>query len=157
VIRDALQRGSYVGTRDEEARLFYTALTRAERYLYVTGCATADGWARPRGPSPFMAHLNDDEIIRDANAPTRRLRRARPRRRIEASSLPTSYSDIRYFLRCPKDYQFRRIFGFSPAVPDLFGFGMTVHAAIGKLHQDFVDEAPSVEEAREVAEDMFHL
>lgn len=157
VIRDSLARGAYQSRREDEARLFYTALTRAERFLYVTGCSNGPGWRRPKLPSPFAAHLSDYEIITDTAAPTMGLVPAPPARRIEASNLPTSYSDIRYYLRCPKDYQYRKIFGFSPAIPDLFGFGLTVHAAIGRLHQQFPEQPPTVAEAEAVAEETFHL
>ena len=157
LIQDSLNRGAYVGTREEEARLFYTAMTRAERFLYVTGCASNNGWARPKRPSSFAGHLTDDAILTDAAAPTAGLHPEQPRRRIDASNLPTSYSDIKYYLRCPKDYQFRKIFGFSPAVPDLFGFGMTVHASVGKLHQEYPAAAPTRDQAMQIAGEMFHL
>lgn len=157
VLQEALNRGAYQSTREEQARLFYTALTRAERFLYVTGSASGPGGGRARARSAFVAHLNADEIIDNPITPTENLNPAEPRRRIEASNLPTSYSDIRYFLRCPKDYQFRKVFGFSPAIPDLFGFGNTVHAGIGKLHEQFPNRAPTPEQAEEIARDIFHL
>ena len=157
LLKDSIERGAYCGTLEEEARLFYTAITRAERFLYVTGSKLAEGWKRVRKPSPFAAHLTADGIISDAEAPTHGLANKPQRRRIEASNLPTSYSDIKYYLKCPKDYHFRKIFGFAPAVPDLFGFGMTVHASIGKLHQEFVNEPPTKEEAEAIANKMFHL
>jgi DNA helicase II / ATP-dependent DNA helicase PcrA len=157
VMQKALNRGSYQGTREEEARLFYTALTRAERFLYVTGCAMGPGWRRAKRQSPFAAHLADDEIGHDSDIATVGLVAAQPVRRIEASNLPTSYSDIRYYLRCPKDYHYRKIFGFSPAIPDLFGFGMTVHASIGKLHQEYLVQPPTDAQAAALVEDMFHL
>lgn len=37
LIQDAISRGAYIGSRASEARLFYTALTRAEAFLYITG------------------------------------------------------------------------------------------------------------------------
>lgn len=157
LLHDALVRGAYQSTREEQARLFYTALTRAERFLYVTGSANGPGGGQPRRNSPFVAHLNADAICTDPAAPTAGLAAAEPRRRIEASSLPTSYSDIRYYLRCPKDYQFRKVFGFSPAIPDMFGFGNTVHASIGKLHEKFPNRAPTPDEAAAIARDIFHL
>jgi DNA helicase II / ATP-dependent DNA helicase PcrA len=157
VIQDSLNRGAYQSRREDEARLFYTALTRAERFLYVSGAATAPGWARAKRPSPFAAHLTDQRIVVDAVAATAGLVNAPPARRIEASNLPTSYSDVRYYLRCPKDYHYRRIFGFSPAIPDLFGFGVTVHASIGKLHQEFPAQRPTAAQAQAVVEDIFHL
>lgn len=157
VLRKTLDRGAYCSTREEEARLFYTAMTRAERYLYVTGCAQGPGWRRALKQSPFAAHLTREGVSADPNAPTVSLNATEPRRRIDAASLPTSFSDIRYYMRCPKDYQFRNIFGFSPAIPELFGFGTTVHAAVGKLHERFPNRAPTAAQSRETAEDVFHL
>ncbi|HEV2754360.1 MAG TPA: PD-(D/E)XK nuclease family protein [Actinomycetota bacterium] len=79
------------------------------------------------------------------------------RRRIDETILPTSYSDVRYYLRCPADYRFRKTYGFSPPITEMFGFGRTVHASIGKLHETFSEGAPDADEARKVAEGLFHL
>lgn len=157
VIQQSLGRGAYRSTREEEARLFYTALTRAERFLYVTGSAQVPGGRRTLPRSSFAAHLQGGAIQANAAAQTLGIVACPPRRRIEASNLPTSFSDVRYYMRCPRDYQFRRIFGFSPAIPDLFGFGKTVHTAVGKLHEQFPAQAPTTQQARQVAEDTFHL
>ncbi|XBQ17628.1 MAG: ATP-dependent DNA helicase [Oceanicaulis sp.] len=157
VLAGALERGAYQGTREEEARLFYTAITRAERFLYVTGSAMGPGWKRAFRSSSFVAHLQDDAIISEPDTPTDGLLPAPQARRLDAANLPTSFSDIRYYLRCPKDYQYRKLFGFSPAIPDLFGFGMTVHAAIGKLHQEFSEAPPTTDDAVAIASNLFHL
>jgi DNA helicase-2/ATP-dependent DNA helicase PcrA len=156
-IQQSMVRGAYRSTREEEARLFYTALTRAERFLYVTGSAQVPGGRRALPRSTFAAHLRASSILNDANLPTVGLTPCQQQRRIEANSLPTSFSDVRYYMRCPRDYQFRRIFGFSPAIPDLFGFGKTVHTSVGKLHEQFQTQAPTVQQARQIAEDTFHL
>lgn len=157
VLGNALSRGAYQGTRTEEARLFYTALTRAERFLYVTGSRDLPGGARPRKVSPFSARLNAPGITRDPDVLPSGLIPHPRLRRVDETVVPTSYSDIRYYLRCPRDYQLRKSFGFSPPIVDLFGFGMTVHAAVCKLHEMYSDHAPSTGEAEAVAEDMFHL
>jgi DNA helicase-2/ATP-dependent DNA helicase PcrA len=156
-IRQSLDRGAYQSTREEQARLFYTALTRGERFLYVTGSANGPGWKRPLSRSTFAVHLRDDQIITDPATKTKGLKPRTPQRRVEASDLPTSFSDVRYYLRCPKDYQFRKIFGFSPAIPELFGFGKTVHTSIEKLHEQFPDSVPSLQDARATAQKSFHL
>jgi DNA helicase-2/ATP-dependent DNA helicase PcrA len=157
VIDAALRRRAYQSTRDEEARLFYTAITRAERFLYVTGAANLPAGKQVRKQSPFSQRLTHAEISNDPTALPDNLTQAVPMRRIDETIVPTSYSDIRYYLRCPKDYQLRKSFGFSPPVVDLFGYGQTVHAAICKLHELFPDRTPSGIEAAEVARGVFHL
>lgn len=157
VIQQALVRGAYQSTPEEEARLFYTAVTRAERYLYVTGSEHLPGGRRPRQRSHFWLRLQHQEISPDPNGLPEGLTPHPSRRRIDESIMPTSYSEIRYYLLCPRDYEFRKIFGFSPPISELFGFGMTVHTAVGKLHEIFTGRAPTPDEAETIARDIFHL
>jgi DNA helicase-2/ATP-dependent DNA helicase PcrA len=70
---------------------------------------------------------------------------------------PPGSSWLKGKLRCPKDYQFRTLFGFSPPIPELFGFGKTVHTSVGKLHERFANQAPSIQEAENIARSTFHL
>ncbi|KAB8144511.1 ATP-dependent helicase [Chloroflexia bacterium SDU3-3] len=157
VIQPALQRGAYQGSPDEEARLFYTALTRAERFLYVTGSELLPAGKLVRRPSPFASRLQHIEISKDPSQLPLGLVPALPIPRIDETVVPTSYSDIKYYLRCPKDYQFRKSFGFSPPVPTLFGYGKTVHTAVEKLHEIFLQTSPTGDEAEEIARQIFHL
>lgn len=157
VMQAALNRGAYQTRPEEEARLFYTAITRAERYLYVTGCANLPGGRRPRQRSHFWLRLLDPEISENPEEAPAGLTQHVQVRRIAEDVMPTSYSEIQYYLLCPRDYKFRKIFGFSPPIPELFGFGRAVHTAVGKLHEVFPERPPTVEEAETVARDVFHL
>lgn len=161
LIQRALDAGSYQTGAPDQARLFYTAITRAERYLYVTGSALLPGGRQVKKTSKFANRLVHPEIRRDLTTagapPAVRPSPAAPRRRGDASVLPTTYSQIHNYLSCPYDYLLREVYGFAPPVPELFGFGRAVHAAVGKLHQQFPDTAPTAAESRDVAEDMFHL
>lgn len=157
VIAPALQRNAYSASLDEEARLFYTAMTRAERYLHISGARILPGGRRARQRSRFANGVNDPELKSNIAELPVGLEEAAPQRRISDDVLPTSFSQIRYYLRCPMDYRFRESFGFSPPIPDMFGFGRTVHTAVGKLHERFPAAAPSSEQAAAVAEEVFHL
>jgi len=157
VIQNAITRGAYQSTPEEETRLFYTALTRAERYLYVTGAEHLPAAARPRNRSRFANRLRHAEMLDDAAVPTPGLVPHVPKRRAEESDLPTSFSALRYYLRCPRDYRFRQSFGFSPFIPDMFGFGKTVHTAVEKLHEEYQNASPTPTEAGEVGASVFHL
>ena len=154
-------RRAYGNDREQEARLFYTALTRAERFLYVTHAANLPGGSRVRKESPFSARLTDEAVLRIAPAaaglPPNDLPESSPRRRVDETVLPTTFSEIRYYLRCPRDYKYRHVWGFSPPVPELFGFGQTVHAAVGKLHERYPERAPTADEAELVAREVFHV
>jgi DNA helicase II / ATP-dependent DNA helicase PcrA len=157
VMGSAIQRGAYQSSREEEIRLFYTAITRAERYLYVSGCENLPGGRKRWRPSPFAQRLSHLELSNDPITLPSGLIPFPPGRRIEEEIFPTSFTDMRYYLSCPKDYQFRKMYGFSPPVPALFGYGQTIHTAISRLHQRFDTQTPTPAEARELAETTFHL
>jgi DNA helicase-2/ATP-dependent DNA helicase PcrA len=156
VMQNAISRGLYQTDRYGEARLFYTALTRAERFLYVTGSAVQAGLAKPKRPSDFKLRLTNEAIVTDA-AHLPPLETAIQRRRIDDNSMPTSFTEIKDYLECPMKYKYRKVFGFSPAVPELFGFGLTTHTSINKLHQNFPNSVPSTQNAQDAVEDVFHL
>jgi DNA helicase-2/ATP-dependent DNA helicase PcrA len=158
VLGPALNRGAYQSTQEEETRLFYTAVTRAERYLYVTGAAALPDAKRQAKQSPFALHLTTHAAVsRDSTGMPAGLGQAPQRRRIEDTDYPTSFSEIRYYLQCPKSYQFRERFGLSPSVPDLFGYGRTVHTSIQKLHERFPDSVPTDAQTGQAVQDTFHL
>lgn len=154
-------RRAYGNDREQEARLFYTAMTRAERHLYVTHARQLPTGKTQRKESPFSARLTDRGVVREAppadDLPPNDLPAAEPRRRADEDVLPTTFSEIRYYLRCPRDYKYRHVWGFSPPIPAMFGFGQTVHAAVGRLHERYADRAPTSREAEEIAHDIFHV
>lgn len=51
LVRRALNKGCYQTDRPSEARLFYTAITRAERFLYVTGSEWMPGGSQAKKTS----------------------------------------------------------------------------------------------------------
>jgi DNA helicase-2/ATP-dependent DNA helicase PcrA len=161
VLEAALGRGAYQATRDEEARLFYTAMTRAERYLYITGSQNLPGGKRPRKPSAFSQNLRSGPITLSTDpvhTPHALIPCDVPGQFDNEGVLPTSFTDIKYYLRCPHDYQMRKSFGFSPPVPELFGFGRAVHTAISRLHQIYNEDVPPIPaEAEYTAQETFHL
>lgn len=157
VIGPALSRGAYQSTPDEEARLFYTALTRAERYLYVTSSQWLPNGQRAAQQSRFALRLVHPDISNDPDGIPAGLTHSVPRQRVDESIVPTTFSEIRYFLACPYNYKLRKTFGFSPAIREMFGFGQTVHTGIEKLHELFPNSPPSIEDVRNVVDDIFHL
>lgn len=156
VINDALSRGLYQTDRNGEARLFYTALTRAERFLYLTGSEMQAGLTRPKKQSDFKLRINGTGITNDINE-LPKIDYVAQKRRIDDNSMPTSFTEIKDYLDCPMKYKYRKLFGFSPAVPELFGFGLTTHTAINRLHQEYPTSAPTISEAKDVVDEVFHL
>ena len=158
VMSPAINRGAYQSTRDEEIRLFYTAMTRAERYLYVSGAEALPQAKRKAKLSPFALQLaNHPAVDRDPAGRPNGLEQAPSRRRAEEVDYPTNFTEIRYYLQCPKSYQFRERYGLNPEVPEMFGFGRTVHTSIQKLHELNTNAPPESDQIEPVVLGTFHL
>lgn len=160
LLDDAIRRGRYCNDLNGEARLFYTAITRAERYLYISGSQVLPGAASTRQRSVFSQSLRHDEITNIADDLPQGIVNVPPDRvvqRVDETIMPTSYSEIKYYLTCPKNYRFRKQYGFKMPVPELYGFGQTTHASISKLHQVFTDAVPSQDEAEAITRGTFNL
>ena len=154
----AIDRGAYQSTPNEEARLFYTASTRAERYLYVSGAENLPLARRAARRSPYALRLAEHPAVnQDPAGLPGGLVQATPRRRIEDLDYPTSFTEIRYYLQCPKSYQFRERYGLNPVIPEMFGYGKTVHTSIQKLHELYPDARPKPDQVERAVLDTFHL
>lgn len=151
-----INRGAYCTTRQDEARLFYTAMTRAERFLYITGAAQQPDAKRLKRPSDFKRRIDNLGISSDPALPNN-IEYIVQKRRVDETILPTSYSDIKEYLVCPMGYKLKKLFGFNPAVPELFGFGLTTHTIIERLHQQHPASAPTQQEVKDLVGSTFHL
>lgn len=116
---------------DAERRLMYVALTRAERYLFVTSSK----------PSAFFRTVADDvgseggTAAAGTDAVPSQIRHATAEFRSDVR-LATSFSDLRYYLECPHDFYLRKVVGFSPTIDQAFGYGRGVHNLMRAIHSD---------------------
>lgn len=118
---------------DNERRLMYVALTRAQRYLYVSYSG--------HQTSRFIVGLSD--IARNQLVPCWDNNLSAPgqyemlQRRVSTEErLATSFSDLRYYLECPHDFYLRKVLGFAPTIDQAFGYGRGVHNILREIHQN---------------------
>lgn len=156
LMEDAIARGAYGNRNEDEARLFYTAITRAERVLYLTGSASHPGLSRNKTPSRFTVNLNHPDMRHDFDL-DQLYEKMESCPRFDESDFPTDYSSVKSYLTCPYSYKLSTIYGYNAAVPELFGFGKTSHTTLEKLHQQFKSAAPTLAEVADVVESTFML
>lgn len=156
IMIDAINRGAYGNRIDDEARLFYTAITRAERLLYLSGSAIQPELKTAKKPSVFLSNINNDDMREDVQL-DELAEKILPQPRFDDNELPTDFSSVKSYLICPYMYKLQSIYGYNAAVPELFGFGQTTHTILERLHQKFRDKVPTEKEVEEMVESTFML
>ena len=118
---------------DNERRLMYVALTRAERYLFIS----ASGNRR----SQFFRHLSQlvidvGGIVTDGPIDIHNAIDYHPSTPSRDARLATTFSDLRYYLECPQDFYLRNVLGFTPTIGQEFGYGRGLHNLLRVVHMD---------------------
>ena len=153
LVKEVLPEGDF--HLQEERRLFYVALTRAKRGLFLTWAADYGG-KDLRKPSRFLIEggliteevLNKQKFTRSSGFCIKRSlnngfkvesNETNGSGRDLRTFLPDhfSYSQLESFRKCPLEYKFRSIFKIPIRGKSVFSFGKTIHATLHK----FVEES----------------
>lgn len=116
---------------DGERRLMYVAMTRAERFFFISHSGTRT--------SKFIKEIQ--ELVKDAGGAVTNnsekilqdLKYA-PKEHRRDLRLSTSFSDLRYYLECSHDFYLRKVLGFAPTIDQAFGYGRGVHNLLRAVH-----------------------
>ncbi len=111
----------YLGTEEDERRLFYVAITRSKKHLFCS-------WA-PEGSnlyskeSPFLR-----EFIAAGYALTREPAAQppaaiEPRPAVERAEIALTFSELKYLFECPYQFKIRFLYGFNPGFSERLGYG----------------------------------
>jgi len=122
----------------EERRLFYVAMTRAKKELYLTS-AEDYGGSRAKKLSRFLVELgHKDAEVKDLKENPLTAKKQSPTQRLKAKTQPQylpshfSYSQLAAFEKCPLQYKFNFILKVPIKGKSVFSFGKTMH---GTLHE----------------------
>ena len=129
----------YRGTEADEIRLFYVAVTRAQKYLNVS-FSPGDSPRYPRR-SPFFDFAAKNQYLLTAEPPLPASGggQLEPRARHEVPDVTLSFSDLKYFFECPYEFKLRFLYGFNPPIHEALGYGKSVHDVMAEVHKRAID------------------
>lgn len=149
----------YLNTDADERRLFYVAITRAKKFLFITSAEYKLGGSQRSSRSKFYDEIPEKHFITDDKKdPTKR----KPCKILGVSKeiqFPTSYSELAYYLNCGYDYKMRFVYGFNPELVQALGFGKQIHNIINLLHKEAEDtkKIPTKERVKELTDEHFYM
>jgi DNA helicase-2/ATP-dependent DNA helicase PcrA len=149
----------YRGSIEDDRRLYYTAITRSEKYLFLTGSIERDGRTKRYKPHQFVQEFNKKYFSSSIKPIKRKISGLPPRVIHQKGIFPTSFSEISCYDRCPHDFHLRHIYGFNAGVPAPFGYGTNIHNILNLIHKNYIKEKkiPSEAEIERMFERMFTL
>jgi DNA helicase II / ATP-dependent DNA helicase PcrA len=135
----------YLGSEEDERRLFYVAVTRSQKHLHMTTAPTP-GSKRNVHPSVFWYDVLESRYVRRTPQDLIGRERGVPQPRSAIADVRLSFSDMRYFFECPYQFKMRTLYGFNAPLDEALGYGKSLHDALAELHMraisgEAVDEA----------------
>lgn len=124
----------YRGTNDDERRLFYVAVTRAQKYLYLSfSPGSSSQYAKP---SEFMAEVTAVPFVSTSdNGLPANLPRLAPQPKVETPQVTLSFSELKYLFECPYQFKLRFMYGFNAPLHEALGYGRGLHDALAEMHK----------------------
>lgn len=145
----------YRGTLEDETRLFYVAVTRAQKYLFASYSPVPGNRLYGRR-SEFFDHCARQTwfLTRDPGAPTATLV---PHARRETPNVTLSFSELKYLFECPYQFKLRFLYGFNPPLHEALGYGKGLHDALAEAHKRALDgDVLTAEAAEELVDRHLH-
>ena len=160
VDREAYDISVYEGTEDDQMRIYYTAFTRAEKYLFISSPG-ARLYKRGRKMSRKMHHFVEDipDTFVSKDLYSKRVKNGLEPRKETEGTFPTSYTHLNSYERCPNDFLLRHIYSYNAGVPPGFGYGTNIHNMLNVIFNNYIERKtiPTNEEIRTMFDRMFKL
>lgn len=134
VRENAVPNGTrYKVNRSDETRLFYVAVTRAQKYLYVS---YAPGESKLyKKPSDFYLHCTASTWMSTTDEGLPALARLTPTPKLETPNIAISFSELKYLIECPYQFKLRFMYGFNPPIHEALGYGKGLHDVLSEMHK----------------------
>lgn len=123
----------YKGGGEDERRLFYVALTRAQKFLHLSW-APHDGNKLAQQPSDFFNEVLASKFVKRRLQDYAGRPRLAARAKASVANVTLSFSDLKYFFACPYQFKLRILYGFNAPLDEALGFGKSLHDALAEVH-----------------------
>jgi DNA helicase II / ATP-dependent DNA helicase PcrA len=102
----------FLGSEEDERRLFYVAVTRSQKHLHLTTAPTPNS-KRYVQPSTFWYDVLESKFVKRRPQDLSARVRGVPMPKASVSNVSLSFSDMRYFFECPYQFKMRALYGFN--------------------------------------------
>ncbi|TCJ14935.1 ATP-dependent helicase [Parasulfuritortus cantonensis] len=123
----------YKGGVEDERRLFYVALTRAQKLLHLSWAPHA-GNTHAQQPSDFFTEVLASKYVKRRRQDYANREHLPAEPKASVANVTLSFSDLKYFFACPYQFKLRILYGFNAPLDEALGFGKSLHDALAEVH-----------------------
>jgi DNA helicase-2/ATP-dependent DNA helicase PcrA len=123
----------FLGSDEDERRLFYVAVTRSQKYLHLTTAPTPNNQLLQK-PSEFWYDVLESKFVKRRKQDYSKRAYGKPQPRSAVQNVGLSFSDLKYFFECPYQFKLRVLYGFNPPLDEALGYGKSLHDMLAELH-----------------------
>ncbi len=132
--REAIKNADrYDGSKDDERRLFYVAMTRSKKFLHMTWAPIEENQLYRR-KSEFWDDVLVSKWVKRRKPDYSKRKRATPEPRTSVSNVEFSFSDLKYLFECGYQFKLRVLYGFNGPLAEPLGYGKSLHDALADVH-----------------------
>ena len=124
----------YNGSKADERRLFYVAMTRSKKFLHMTWAPVASNHTY-RTKSEFWDDLLVSKWVKRRKPDYAKRMRVTSKPRAPVANVEFSFSDLKYLFECGYQFKLRVLYGFDSPIARPIGYGKSVHDALAEVHQ----------------------
>ena len=148
----------YEGTIEDERRLFYVAMTRSQKFLFLTWAPIDGKNNRYRRASEFWEDVLASKYVKRRRQDYSARPRMPSRARASIANVTLSFSDLKYFFECPYQFKLRILYGFNAPIHEALGYGKSLHDALAEVHARAIrGDVPDESEVARLVETHLHV
>ena len=124
----------YDGSTADERRLFYVAVTRAKKFLFLTRSPS-----QHRTESLFLTEAKESKYLRELNNNIDYSIVNCPPAESNKAPINLNFSILQDFFECPYRFKLSFFYGFAQPLAPGMGYGTSMHEIVQNLHQKYLD------------------
>lgn len=128
----------YEGGIEDERRLLYVAITRSQKFLFISRAPEDKGYEKKE--SEFCKELQRSDFIFSSKSRNFSERtKTRPQPKIAKTDILLNFSILKNFFECGYRFKLLTLYGFRQPLSARLGFGKSIHDCLMEVHKEVLD------------------
>ena len=142
------------GDIEEERKLFYVAITRAKKYLYLSRSKTS----RDKYISPFLEEARESSYMVRYDGNIQYDATNIPNVRNESMQIMLNFSLLEDYFDCPYRFKLTMFYGFAQPIVPALGYGNVLHEIVRNIHTAVINgEELTKDDVQRMIDESFYL